>query len=52
MMKVLLEFLTNDDAAEDTLLVAKETHNSARSDGDKSVESRGGEAILWSRFPW
>lgn len=52
MMKVLLELLTNDYTAENTLLVAEKTHDSAGGDGDERMESRGGEAMLRSRLPW
>ena len=50
MMEVLLELLSNDNAAEHTLLVAEETHDSAGGDGDERMESRGSEAILLSKL--
>ena len=48
MVEVLLEFLADDDAAEDALLVAEEAHDGAGGDGDDGVEAWGGEAIFWS----
>ena len=50
MVEIGLEFLTDDDAAEDALLVAEEAHDGASGDGDEGVESRRGEGILWSWF--
>ena len=49
MMKVLLKLLTDNDTAKHSLLVAKQTHDSARGDGDEGVQSRSGEAIFWTR---
>ena len=38
-MKVLLEFVTYNDTAENALLVAEKAHDGAGGDGDKPVSS-------------